>query len=59
MERPASLAVKDGAITAVIFWSGIHYGYMMVGERRHEPVKLILNAGPDDDPQPVYFFRLR
>lgn len=35
VESPASVTVKDGAVTATIVWSSSHYDYMLVGGEKY------------------------
>ena len=38
IESPAAIEVKDGDVTATIVWSSPNYDYMLVGDKKYEPV---------------------
>nr|WP_296157088.1 hypothetical protein [uncultured Blautia sp.] len=38
IESPAAIEVKDGNVTATIVWSSPNYDYMLVGDKKYEPV---------------------
>lgn len=38
VESPAKIVVKDGKMTATVFWSSTHYEYMTVGETQYDRI---------------------
>lgn len=39
VESPATVVIENGQATATIVWSSPFYEYMLVGERRYDPIQ--------------------